>query len=264
VQENSSEGVNEEGARHKGRFGSPDVGRFSEFRNGPELRDELPVGRTNGGEIPQRTEIGGERLLVELRGVLRVADDDLGAKMEAVEDLCECGGISTRADVGALAEETIALPLEFVANLSALLIGQTAGDNQSPRSIPRKLRRRVDLLVGVFETKPASGREGVEAAPSVTMRFKPTVPHEAKDAGANQSFGDAEGGEEIDQLPEPDRSTVRCDGVSEDSKDKGFGPRTFYFDEALDRPVDSLCCAHRLGGSIDEVFNMTQQIANSE
>src|SRR5271168_5272167 len=106
--------------------------------------------------------------------------------MEAVKDLCECDGISAGTDVGALAEETIALPLELVANLGALLIGQTAGDNQSPRSIPRKLRRRVDLLVGVFETKPAGGREGVEAAPSMTMRFKPTVLHEAKDAGANQ------------------------------------------------------------------------------
>jgi hypothetical protein len=151
-----------------------------------------------------------------------------------------------------------------VANLSALLIGQTVGDNQSPRSIPRKLRRRVDLLVGVFETKPTGGRKGVEATPSMAMCFEPAVLHEAKDAGADQALGDAEGCEESDELSEPYRSAMRCDGVTEDCKHKGFGPRTFYFDEALDRPVDSLCCAHRLGGSIDEVFNMTQQIANSE
>jgi hypothetical protein len=98
----------------------------------------------------------------------------------------------------------------------------------------------------------------------MAMCFEPAVLHEAKDAGADQALGDAERGEKIDELPQPNCPAMRCDGVSEDSKDKGFGPRTFYFDEALDRPVDSLCCAHRLGGSIDEVFNMTQQIANSE
>src|SRR5271168_3192715 len=124
--------------------------------------------------------------------------------MEAVKDLCECDGISAGTDVAALAEKTITLPLELVANLGALLIGQTAGDNQSPRSIPGKPRRGVNLLMGAFEAEPASGREGVETAPSVAMRFKPTVLHEAEDAGANQPLGYAEGCEEIDQLAQPD------------------------------------------------------------
>jgi hypothetical protein len=54
--------------------------------------------------------------------------------------------------------------------------------------------------VGALEAEPTGGREGVEAASSVAMRFKPTVLYEAEDAGANQPFGYAEGCEEIDQL----------------------------------------------------------------
>ena len=129
VQENSSEGVDEECAHHESRFGSPDDGRFSELCDGLELRDEFLVGRTDGVEIPQRIEIGRERLRVELWSVARVADDDVGAEVEAVEDLSECDGVSAGADVSALAERAIALPLEFVANLGAHLIGQPTGDD---------------------------------------------------------------------------------------------------------------------------------------
>ena len=57
---------------------------------------------------------------------------------------------------------------------------------------------------------------------------------------------------------------MRCDGVAEDCKDKRFGPWTLDFDEAFDRPFDSRWCAHRLGGSIDDIFNMTHHIAQYE
>ena len=108
--------------------------------------------------------------------------------------------------------------------------------------------------MGALEAKPARGGEGVEAAPSVAMRFEPAVLYEAKDAGADQPLGDAEGCEEIDELAEPDGAAVRCDGVSEDCEYKGFGARALDFDEAFDRPFDSLCCAHRLGGKYRRGF----------
>jgi hypothetical protein len=55
VEENSAEGVDEEGADHEGCFGRPCGGTISQLCDGCELRDELLVGGTDGGELPERS-----------------------------------------------------------------------------------------------------------------------------------------------------------------------------------------------------------------
>ena len=137
---------------------------------------------------------------VELGRIARAADDDAGAETEAIEDFCECDGVAAGANVGALAEEAIAFPFELAAQWGALWIGELTCDDQGPVTVPVELRRGVDLLVGSLETQAAGWSEGIEAAAALAMGFEPSILHEAKDAGADEAFGDAKGCEEIDQL----------------------------------------------------------------
>ncbi|MNT47909.1 hypothetical protein D3C72_1846630 [compost metagenome] len=69
----------------------------------------------------------------------------------------------------------------------------------------------------------------VKAAPPVAFRLQPVLRHQTKDAGAQQAFIDAQGGQELDQAAQPDGAAVRGQGVAQQADAQRFRARRIAF-----------------------------------
>ncbi|MCY1517695.1 hypothetical protein D9M68_523920 [compost metagenome] len=202
-----------------------------------EELDELAVVRTQFIDVPAFANLhaqglGGQHVLGA-----GLEDDAVFQGVQFLQGGGQVHPVATRIGQHGGRNRTKTLPLQLLAHLFALVLGQLREHHQGPGAVPGRHIGAVDPLEGLLEPPPAGAGQAVVTASADLLRTQPAFLGQAEDGGADQPLVDAHGLQQLDQAAQPDGAAMGLDGIAIEGDDQRAGTDRRLLLEAGDELV---------------------------
>src|SRR5699024_1080402 len=214
AQQQTADLVDQQGAHQKALFRVQRVAVLDRPPNAPEAGQKTLVLFAEQLQVPAFAHQPVQWAGCGQALVAGMHDDDLALYVEILDDGHERVARRRRMGQHSGRKRAEADVAQLLAQLLAFVGGHAGNDGQCPTPIPGESRRRVNALVGTFETAPAAAREAVIAAPADALRRQPAFLGQPVHGSPHQALVQAQRLQRADQAAQPDGAAAWGNGVA--------------------------------------------------